>query len=175
VNGSLVYDYYRRTRFDNKTQNRIEAGLQGLLANGGQFVLRGAWAETDDERGMVTRNNFLHAGVKRHGKKVYSALHLMTADFGGATPERDDRLGVEARFNLSPRVSLYGRFLLSQQTTSRDAAYWRFEMRPTEMVFVTFGYGRPWIGDEPFLLEDGEIGQRATTDPVYFMTVRGDF
>jgi hypothetical protein len=175
INGSLVYDYYRRTRFDNKKRNQVEASAQGLLTNGGQFIVRGAWAETDDELGIRTQNEFVHAALKRHGKKVYSALHLMSLDFAGSETPRDDRLGLEARFNFSARVALYGRLVLSQRVTSRDAAYWRIEMWPTENVFASFGYGRSWIGDDPFLLEDTDIGQRNGIEPVYFVTVRGDF
>ncbi|MCK4774728.1 MAG: hypothetical protein KAT30_08075, partial [Candidatus Krumholzibacteria bacterium] len=173
VNGALVYTYYRRTRFDDKKRNQLEARVQGLLANGGQFVLRSAWAETDDELGIKTQNEFIHAALKRHGKKIYSALHLMTVDFSGSGPPRDDRLGVETRFNFTASVALYGRLIMSQRVTSRDAVYWRFELRPTENVFVSFGYGRSWVGDDPFLLEDTDIGQRNGVEPVYFVTVRG--
>jgi hypothetical protein len=175
INGRFAWTRSRLTRFDNKKHNQLETSIQGLLADGAQVFLRGAYAWTDDELGIQTRNDFVHAALRRHGKKIYSGLHLMTGGFSDSGKQRDDRIGVEARFNFSGSVALYGRFIMSHRTSSRNAAYWRFELRPTEMVFATFGYGRIYIGDDPFLLEDTDIGRQNAIEAVYFFSVRGDF
>ena len=119
------------------------------------------------------RENFVHGAVKRHGSKIYSSVHAMFRDLSDGPS--DLRFGVEARFNLTAIFSLYGRVIASERVTAGDAVYWRFEVWPTDYIFATFGYGRRYIGDDPFLLEDPDVGRRTTAESVYFVTVRGDF
>jgi hypothetical protein len=174
VNGGLEYVRSKRSYYDDKEQSRLAGRVRGLLANGFDAYLRGEVAKTTDELGVDTHHDFLHAAVGRHGRKVESRIHGMLADF--ADGPVDEVLGVEARFNFTATVSLYGRLVMSDRVSSRDAVYWRLEMRPTDWVFATFGYGRPYIGDDPYLLEDPDIGgMRGVSEAVYFATVRGDF
>ena len=42
-------------------------------------------------------------------------------------------------------------------------------------VFVTIAYGRSYIGDAPYLLEDDDIGATGNAEGVYTFAVRGDF
>jgi hypothetical protein len=42
-------------------------------------------------------------------------------------------------------------------------------------VFAAVGYGRFYTGDQPYMLEDPDIGRRGETDSVWFIRLRGDF
>ena len=89
--------------------------------------------------------------------------------------EFDRRFAAEARFNWTTELSFYGRLIIVDVETSPDAGICRRELRPADHVFATFAYGRDFIGDDPFLLEDLDIGRTGDTEPIYTIMVRGDF
>jgi hypothetical protein len=160
VDGRLVYRRWTRTRYDDKKYDNLEASLRGMLHNGVDMFLRGMYGTMDDEG-------------HTYGRKIYSGVHLMYGELSSGP--LGTRLGVAARFNFTAAVALYGRVITGEEVTGSDAVFWRLEMRPTDWMFATVGYGRRYIGDNPFFLEDPDIGRRASTEAVYFITVRGDF
>jgi hypothetical protein len=173
IDGSLEYRRWRRTRADDMETERLSAMARGILANGMEVILRGAYAKTDDELGYRTKDDFVHAVVRRHGRKIRSGLHAMLRNV--ADGPMTELFGIDARFNFTATVSLYGRLIAGERVTGSDAVYWRLEVWPADYIFATFGYGRHYIGDDPFLLEDPDIGRRGESEGVWFITVRGDF
>ena len=173
IDGRLEYTRWDRTRYDDKKQQRTGASVRGLLANGFEIVLRGAHTRTVDELGWTTNDGYGYAALRRYGRKVESGILFMLQNI--PNDGLDERLGIEARFNFTGAVSWYGRLITSERATSSDAIFWQFEIRPTDMVYAALGYGRDYIGDEPFVLLDPDIGQRDTREAVYFVQVRGDF
>jgi hypothetical protein len=173
IDGGLVYTRWKRTRLDDKTHDRLLARARGLLKNGMEVILRGGYATTDDELGYETKNDYVHAILGRHGRKIRSGVHVMLKDI--ADGPLNEMVAVDATFNLTATVALYGRVMTGQSVTSSDAVYWRFEIWPADYIFATFGYGRDYVGDDPFLLEDPDLGRRGEGEGVWFVTVRGDF
>jgi hypothetical protein len=169
----LEYIGRDRTRFDDKSADRFEGMARAQLVNGAETYLRGGYGDYRDETGRTGESGFVHAAWRRNGRKITSGVHVMLLDRTNA--EMEERFGVEARFNFTASVSLYGRLIASQQVASRDAVFLRLDMRPTEWMFAAVGYGRYYIGDEPYMLEDPDIGRRGETESVWFIRVRGDF
>jgi hypothetical protein len=173
IDARLVYTSWKRTRFDDKELDRIDGMVRVQLANGAETYLRGAYEKWDDELGETAKGGFVHAAFRRNGRKITTGLHLMALDQSG-TP-LDERLGLEATLNFTAAVSLYGRLIASDQVASRDAVFIRLDLRPTDWVFAAVGYGRDYIGDQPYMLEDPDIGRRGETESVWFIRLRGDF
>jgi hypothetical protein len=173
IDARFEYRRQERTRFDDKALDRFEGMVRAQLANGAEAYLRGAYGEADDELGVSHRGGFVHAAVRRNGSKITTGLHVMLADRDN-TP-LDGRFGVEARLNFTAAVSLYGRLIASQSVASSDAVFIRLDMRPTDWAFAAVGYGRYYIGDQPYMLEDPDIGRRGETESVWFIRLRGDF
>ena len=56
-----------------------------------------------------------------------------------------------------------------------ETIFARLEYRPSNRIFLTFGYGHSFVGDGPFLLEDPDFNLSGLESAVYTVTVRGDF
>ena len=177
VDGRIVYSDRERFRIDDHESERLEASVRALLVDATEVFLRAAAVRVrDGELPEITRES-VHAAVKREGSKVRSGVHVMLTDVEDGTLRQrvEERFGVEAKLNLTAQVSLYGRLITGQSISSGEAMYWRFELRPAAHVFATIGYGRDWIGDGPYLLEDADSARIGESEAVYFVTVRGDF
>lgn len=72
-------------------------------------------------------------------------------------------------------MSIYGRVIANEEAASSDAVFCRLELRPVDYVFATIGYGRSYIGDGPYVVEDLDVGPSGATESVYTITIRGDF
>lgn len=173
IDARVEYKSRERTRFDDKERRRFEGMARALLANGAEAYVRGGYGETDGELGITESDGFVHAAVRRNGRKITTGLHGMVLDREGRP--LDQRFGVEARFNFTATVSLYGRVIAADDVASRDAVFVRLDLRPTSWVFAAVGYGRSYVGDQPYMLEDPDIGRRGETESVWFIRLRGDF
>jgi hypothetical protein len=67
------------------------------------------------------------------------------------------------------------RFILAHDYAASQAAFARLEFRPSERIYAAVGYGEPGIGDDPFVLEDRQIGLMRAGSSRYTILVRGDF
>ncbi len=177
VDGRIVYSDRERFRIDDHESERLEASIRALLVDATEVFLRAAAVRVRDGELPEARREFVHAAVRRDGSKVRSGVHMMLADVEDGTLRQrvEERFGVEAKLNLTAQVSLYGRLITGQSISSGEAMYWRFELRPVAHVFATMGYGRDWIGDGPYLLEDADSARIGESEAIYFVTVRGDF
>lgn len=173
IDGRLVYTKSAWREFGIKKRERVEADVQGFLKNGSEVVLRGASVRTAYVIPVEETDNFVHAAYKRAGNKVSSGFHVMAKDINGR--DFDRRFAAEARFNWTTELAFYCRLVTIDEYTSHDALYCRLELRPSEHVFATFAWGRDYIGDGPFVLEDPDVEMTGDTDPVYTITLRGDF
>lgn len=173
IDARIQYTSWERTRFDDKKLERFDGMVRAQLANGAETYLRGGYGELDDELGQTDKGGFVHAAFRRNGRKITTGIHGMLLDRDG-TPLVES-LGLEATLNFTAAVSLYGRLIASEDVASRDAVFIRLDVRPTEWVFAAFGYGRHYIGDQPYILEDPDIGRRGGPESVWFIRLRGDF
>jgi hypothetical protein len=177
VDGRIVYSDRERFRIDDHESECLEASVRALLVDATEVFLRTAAVRVRDGELPEATREFVHAAVRREGSKVRSGVHMMLANVEDGTLRQrlEERFGVEAKLNLTAQVSLYGRLITGQSISSGEAIYWRFELRPVAHVFATIGYGRDWIGDGPYLLEDADSARIGESEAVYFVTVRGDF
>jgi hypothetical protein len=173
LDARVLYAKRVRWHYTNSRQEQIRAHAHAFLKNGSELLLRGAVGYREDDRAHRTNENFVHAALRRSMQKVEVGVHAMVKDIDEG--EFDRRFGLETRVNWSARVSMYGRLVANEEAASNDAEYVRLELRPTGHVFVTVAYGRSYIGDAPYLLEDDDIGATGDAEDVYTITVRGDF
>jgi len=173
IDARVEYKSQKQTRYDDKEWSRFEGMVRAQLVNGAETYLRGGYGETEDELGFTSEAGFVHAAWRRNGRKITTGLHVMVLDGSGRPLE--ERFGIEARFNFTAAVSFYGRVIASENVTSSDAVFLRLDMRPTDWVFAAVGYGRHYVGDQPYMLEDPDIGRRGEAESVWFIRLRGDF
>jgi len=173
VNGRLVY---RRERLDSvggEGREWVEGSARALFTNNVDTFVRGALGSRSDGLEGKRNEGFLHAGFRRNLRKFTGGLYGMGLHTEGAGTSL--RWGAEMRVNISASTAFYGRLINNEAAASNDAVYVRFEFRPVMHVFAVFSYGRDWIGDDPFLLEDRDITASGPADNVYTVSVRGDF
>jgi hypothetical protein len=173
LDARLFYRKQVRWRLDDRTSERIEAHTHACLKNGTRVLLRAAVGHRDEPGDVRSNDNFVHAAVSRSMRRLQAGVHVMVKDIDDGEFER--RFAAEARMNWTATLSLYGRLITSEDAGSNDAVYCRLEVRPARHVFATVGYGRAIIGDDPYLLEDADIGATGNIESVYTISVRGDF
>lgn len=182
LDGRLVYSKSSQTATSSQTMQsnlpageneRLEASVRGFLNNGSELFLRAALTETREKERATTKENFVYGALRRTGRKIESGFHVMALDIDQAQWRR--RFALETRMNLTTEIAAYGRVVIDDAENNWDALYLRLELRPTGHVFATLEYGRDFVGDGPFLLEDPDIGRSGGADAVYALTLRGDF
>jgi hypothetical protein len=173
LDGRLVYKKRVRSTFLSRSAERLEGQARALLKNGSEVYLRAAVGHRDEPDGRRRNDNFIHAALQRSLRRVEAGVHAMVVDIDDG--EFDRRFAVEARINWSASVSIYGRLIANEEAASNDAVFCRLELRPAKHVFATIGYGRRYIGDGPYVVEDLDVGPTGNTESVYTFSVRGDF
>jgi hypothetical protein len=173
IDARVEYQHWKRSRFDDRRRERIDGMVRAQLANGAETYVRAGFGRTSDELWDDRRGGFVHAAVRRNGRTVTSGVHLLVADRDNAPSE--ERFGVEARLNFTATVSLYGRLITSDRVRGSDDVFIRLDLRPADWVFAAIGYGRYYIGDQPYMLEDPDIGRGGQAESVWFVRLRGDF
>jgi hypothetical protein len=173
INGRLVY---RRDRVEvpgGQDREWMEGSVRTLFTNNVDAFVRGAFGRRRDAVEDDRNQGFLHGGFRRNLRKFTGGLYAM--GLRGAGGNLSLRYGAEMRVNISASSAFYGRLIQNQAAASNDAIYMRFEFRPVLHIFAVFSYGRDWIGDDPYLLEDRDITGSGSADNVYTISVRGDF
>jgi hypothetical protein len=173
LDGRLVYRTRVRSALINQTTEHLEAYARAVLTDGTEVYLRGAAGYRETPGGGRSDDHFVHAAWKRSMRRLEAGVHLMVIDDGGGELER--RFALETRMNWSASIALYGRVIAADEAGSRGAAYCRLEVRPAGHVFATLAYGRGFVGDGPYVLEDPDIDAAGDIEPVYTFSVRGDF
>ncbi len=173
LNGRLVYTRRVRSAFESEKLEKLEASLWAGLKNGSDAFLRGAIGKTVDALPFETKENFIHAALRWRLRKLRSGVHLMLKDLDTIFSER--RLAWDSRLVLGGGLAFYWRMILSRDFDAHEAIYARLSFRPTNRLFAVLSYGRPFLGDGPYLLEDPDIGTCGDLSPIYCFSLRGDF
>jgi len=173
VDGFVVFDEWRRKTAQLQTSQRLIVHGRASLRDGSEGVLRAVFEDNSDSGGDFGDESFLHASWGRHLRKLSTSVHVLAGRIDRG--EFGSRFAAETRFNATASTSFYGRLVTDESKGSNDAVYIRIEFRPLDHVFASFGFGRSFIGDDPYVVEDPDIGMTGEADRVYTMTVRGDF
>ena len=173
LDGRLVFGRRQRTRGGLEKTDVMGASLRALLKNGTELLLRARRSKTHDLTPVTTRDEFIHAAVHRSRRKLHAGVHAMLRDQGGNGV--DARAAWDTQVNVTTSMSMYVRLVTSDDLIGSNALFWRIDLRPTNFLFASLGYGRPFVGDGPYVLEDLDVGRTGAMDKVYTITVRGDF
>ncbi len=172
VNGRLLYRRSERRGLETEESDFLEAGAWTALKNGMECFLRGGVGQID-EQPFETKKNYIHAAVRYRVKKLHTGAHIMWNDLDTIYSER--RFAWDGKMVLTPDWGLHWRFLLTRNFTIGQATFFRLEYRPSNRIFVYIGYGRAYFGDDPFVLEDRDLGVLRSGLSQWVVTLRGDF
>jgi hypothetical protein len=173
LNARLVYYSSARAAFEIEERERVEGSLWGMLRNGIEFFVRGAVSRVDDLTGFEDDRNYVHGALRHRSKKMESGVHVMLKDLD--TVFSDKRFAWDGKIALSADVALRWRFALNKDFRGDDAVFARVEYRPSNRIFAHLSYGRSYIGDGPFLLEDRDLNLSRSSSAAYTISLRGDF
>jgi|GEM_PF-2691290 len=172
LNSRLEYSHVARAYFENEDVDRWRGSVWGTFRNGLDFWIRAnIIADVDPMFGEV--GDFVHVGLRRQIKQIYSGAHIMFKDLDSIFSAT--RLAWDAKLALSPNWGFYCRFVLSDQFDVGQMLYTRLSYQPSDRIFLALGYGRSAIGDGPYLLEDQDIELSRFGSAIYTISVRGDF
>ena len=82
---------------------------------------------------------------------------------------------MDGKLVLSPNWGVHWWLAGGRDFDVNETIFARLEYRPSNRIFLTFGYGWSFVGDGPFLLEDPDFNLSGQESAVYTVTVRGDF
>jgi hypothetical protein len=173
VNARLMYRRADMRLPGGSDREWVEGSLRGIFTNNVDAFLRGAVAKIDDPVEGTGNEGYVHAGFRRNLRKFTGGLYAM--GLRGAGGVTSTRWGAEMRVNISAGTAFYARLVDNEAAASNDGVFVRIEYRPVLHVFAVFSYGRNWIGDGPYMLEDRDITESGAADNVYSVSVRGDF
>jgi hypothetical protein len=173
LNGRVVYRTRVRSTLENEEGRWLDAGIQAGLQNGTECFLRGGAGEVREGSAPDERTNLVHAAVRHRIKRFHTGAHAAWSDMGTDYSAR--RYAWEGKVALNPAWAFHWRLLLARDYAVSQTACFRIEYRPTDHIFAYIGYGRPGLGDDPFVLEDHDIGLMRGMSSEYTFVVRGDF
>jgi len=173
LNARALYHTAVRSAVESEERDWFDAGLWAALKNGMECFVRGGAGEIDDGPMMNTRKNFVHAALRHRTKRVTAGVHAMGYDID--TEYAGTRYAWEGKVALNSVWGLHWRFILAHDYAASQAAFARLEFRPSERIYAAVGYGEPGIGDDPFVLEDRQIGLMRAGSSRYTILLRGDF
>ncbi len=173
LNGRIVYTKRARLSVEDEKYEKAEASVWADFKNGSEVFLRGGIGKTCDALPFTTKENYVHAALKHRIRNLQSGVHLMFKDM--ETDFSEQRYAWDARLAFGGNLAIYWRAILTKNFTTSDAVYAHFEFRPGKRLFLLASYGKSFIGDDPFLLEDPHIDVIGDARPVYHFSVRGDF
>lgn len=172
VSGRLLYHKSARSVLENEERDFVEAGAWTALKNGMECFLRGGVGRID-EQPIETKKNYVHGAVRYRIKKLHTGAHIMWKDLDTVYSER--LFAWDGKMVITPDWGLHWRFLLSRDFTVSQATFFRLEYRPSNRIFAYVGYGRSYFGDDPFVLEDRDLGVLRSGSSQWVITLRGDF
>jgi hypothetical protein len=173
ANASVLYRNRVRSGLENEKADWLDVGAWAALANGTEGFLRGGIARIEDVSVFDTKTNFVHGAVRYRTHRLLAGAHAMWMDTGSG--ESATRYAWEGKLVLNPDWGFDWRLLLSHDYAVGQTAMFRLEYRPNNRIFAYVGYGQPYLGDDPFVLEDRQIGLLREGISEYTFVVRGDF
>ena len=173
LNARALYRTAVRSVVESEERDWFDAGVWAALKNGMECFLRGGAGEIDDGPLMSTRKNFVHAALRHRTKRVTAGVHAMGYDID--TEYSETRYAWEGKVALNSVWGIHWRFILARDYAASQAAFVRLEFRPNDRIYAAAGYGEPGLGDDPFVVEDDELGLMRGASSRYTISVRGDF
>lgn len=173
VSGRAVYRTRVRSALENEEGDWFDAGVQAGLENGTEFFLRGGVGKVRDESAENERTNRVHGALRYRIKRFHTGAHIEWSDIGTDLSAR--RYAWEGKLAFNRAWGFHWRMLLARDYALSQSAFFRLEYRPSDRIFAYVGYGRPILGDDPFVLEDRDIGLMRGIESEYTFVVRGDF
>ena len=173
VNAKVLYHSSARSALENEERKWFDAGVWAALKNGTDFLLRGAVGKIDDGSASPTRKNFVHGALQHETNRMRMGVHAMWNDLD--TGYFGEKFAWDGKLAITPEWGFHWRFLMSRDYAVGRTAFFRLEFRPSNRLFACVGYGPSYLGDDPFLLEDREIGLLREGASGYTISMRGDF
>ncbi len=173
VNARMLYRRNVRSVVENEKGDWFDASVWAALENGTEGFLRGGVGKIEDESIFDTKTNFVHGAVRYRTKRFHAGAHARWSDAG--TEYSAMRYAWEGKLALGADWGFHWRFLLSGDYAVGQTALFRLEYRPNDRILAYLGYGQPYLGDDPFVLEDRELGLLRAGVSEYTFVVRGDF
>jgi hypothetical protein len=172
LDGKLEAGRVVRTVSENEETEFLEAELRGGLKGGIDYVFRGGTRSTTD-RLDESRSNRVLGAVSFHSKNMRNGIHFMARDID--TDYFSKNFAWDSRIVLNPEFAFDIRMVLTQRASVDDAVFMRVEFRPTQHIYAYFSFGRAYLGDSPFLLEDSDLAVMGYDSKSYTLSIRGDF
>jgi hypothetical protein len=173
VNAKALYHSRTRSVLESEETGRFDAALWAAFKNGMDGFLRGGAGEVDDGSEFAPKKNFVHGAIGRKSTRVSTAFHAMTYDID--TEYSGTRFAWDGKVVLNPSWGLHWRFLAGEDIAVGQSAFFRLEYRPSDRIYATVTYGRSYLGDDPFVLEDSQLGLMREESSQYAISLRGDF
>lgn len=173
LDGNVLYRSRNRSVVEDEQSDWVEAQLRAAASGGAEGFLRGGWGKIRDEMVFDTRENFVHAAVAYRTRRLRAGAHAAWSDLETIYSAR--RYAIDGKLVITPAWGFHWRVLLGRDYAVGQTAAFRIEFRPNNRIFAYLGYGQPYLGDDPFVLEDHERGLLRGVFSQYTLVVRGDF
>ncbi len=173
VNAKLLYHASARSRLENEERKWLDAGVWAALRNGMDCFVRAGAGEIDDGSASRAKDNFIHGALEYETNKMRTGVHAMWSDFD--TDYSGEKFAWDGKLAITPDWGFHWRFLVGRDYAVGQTAFFRLEFRPSNRLYASVGYGPSYLGDDPFLLEDREIGLLRDGPSRYTISMRGDF
>jgi hypothetical protein len=158
---------------ETEENDAVEASAWAALKNNMECFLRAGVGRIDDGFVYDTKKNYVHGAVRYRVTRFMTGVHVMWNDLDTVYSER--RFAWDGKLAINPNWGFHWRMLLRRDYQVGQSALFRLEYRPDQRIFAYVGYGRDYYGNNPFVLEDRDIG--LTREPVgqWVVMLRGDF
>jgi hypothetical protein len=173
LNGSVLYRRRDRSVLEDERGEWLDARLWAATAAGAEGFVRCGIGKIRDEMVFDTKTNFVHGALRYRTKRFHTGAHAAWSDAG--TIFSAMRYAWEGKLVINPAWGFHWRTLLGRDYAVGQTAAFRIEYRPSNRIFAYIGYGYPYLGDDPFVLEDRQLGLLRGGVARYTLVVRGDF
>ncbi|UCH82661.1 MAG: hypothetical protein JSW50_09255 [Candidatus Latescibacterota bacterium] len=173
LNARLRYIKGTRSVLETEDNDAVEASAWAALKNNMECFLRGGLGRIDDGFIYDTKKNYIHAAVRYRVTRFLAGAHVMWKDLETVYSER--RFAFDGKLAINPNWGFHWRFIMRKDFQVGQASIFRIEFRPNQRIFAYLGYGREYYGDNPFVLEDRDIGLTRSLAGRWVVMLRGDF
>jgi len=159
-----------RSGFGNSTRRDLDFTARARLLDNSEWLLRGG-ARREELADQRQTSGFVHVAYTRELREFLGGIHVLVDDIG---EDASASAGAELRVNWTSSAAVSGRWIVSDRAGAGDALWMRLEFRPTRRAWLTLGYGREWIGDDAYFIEDRDSMPGRNAGNAVTLSVRGD-